>query len=78
MAGLNRRFAFVPDSVSVGPTGYAPATGLDTAAIGLGGSNPFALVVEDGDKHVGCFDITNGIVGNQINPSKRVRRGLRR
>jgi len=53
--------------------------GLDTEAIGLGGGNPFALVVEDGDKNVGCFDVTNAIVGNQIpTPARKVRRGVRR
>jgi predicted outer membrane repeat protein len=53
--------------------------GLDTAAIGLGGGNPFALVVEDGDKNEGCFDVNNAIVGNQIpTPIHKVRRGVRR
>ncbi len=53
--------------------------GLDTAAIGLGGGNPFALVVEDGDKNAGCFDIDNAIVGNQIpTPTRKVRRRVRR
>jgi predicted outer membrane repeat protein len=53
--------------------------GLDTASIGLGGGNPFALVVEDGDKNEGCFDVTNAIVGSQIPaPSHSVRRGVRR
>jgi hypothetical protein len=53
--------------------------GLNTAAIGLGGGNPFALVLEDGNKNEGCFDVTNAIVGNQIpTPGHKVRRGLRR
>jgi hypothetical protein len=53
--------------------------GLDTASIGLGGGNPFALVVEDGDKNEGCFDVTNAIVGSQIPaPGHSVRRGVRR
>ncbi len=54
--------------------------GLDTAAIGLGGGNPFALVVEDGDKNLGCFDVNNAIVGNQIPPppGHSVRRRVRR
>jgi hypothetical protein len=53
--------------------------GLDTATIGLGGGNPFALVVEDGDKNEGCFDVTNAIVGSQIPaPGHSVRRGVRR
>jgi len=53
-------------------------TGLDTAAIGLGGSNPFALVVEDSDKNEGCFDVDNAIVGSQLPPPKKVRRRVRR
>ena len=53
-------------------------TGLDTAALGLTG-NPFALVLEDSDKNEGCFDITNAIVGNQIDPpGRKVRRDVRR
>jgi polymorphic membrane protein len=53
--------------------------GLDTATLGLGDSNPFALVVEDGDKNEGCFDITNAVVGPQIPPpTRKVRRGVRR
>jgi len=57
-------------------------TGLDTSsyALGLGGTNPFALVLTttDGD-FAGCFDITNAITGNQIDPPTRtVRRGVRR
>jgi len=52
--------------------------GLDTTAIGLGGSNPFALVVEDGNKNLGCFNITNAIVGTQLDPPRKVRRGMRR
>ena len=52
--------------------------GLDTPSIGLGG-NPFALVIEDGDKNEGCFDINIAIVGNQIpTPTRSVRRGVRR
>jgi Right handed beta helix region len=52
--------------------------GLDTAALGLSG-NPFALVLEDSDKNAGCFDITNAIVGNQIDPpGRKVRRAVRR
>ncbi len=55
-------------------------TGLDTTALDLGGTNPFALVLTttDGD-FAGCFNVTNAIVGNQIDPPKRsVRRGVRR
>jgi hypothetical protein len=74
------------------PTPPAPAcgewtlnlevTGLDTSsyALDLGGTNPFALVLTTTDGEFGgCFDITNAIVGNQIDPPKRtVRRGVRR
>jgi hypothetical protein len=55
-------------------------SGLDTASVGLGGGNPFALVLTtvDGD-FAGCFNITNAIVGNQITaPIRTVRRGVRR
>ncbi len=54
--------------------------GLDTAALGLGGGNPFALVLTDSDLHgYGCFDINNAIVGSQIpTPGHGVRRGVRR
>jgi hypothetical protein len=54
--------------------------GLDTPALGLGGTNPFALILESTDLHMyGCFDITSAIVGNQIDPpSRTVRRGVRR
>ena len=54
--------------------------GLDTPALGLGGTNPFALELMDSDLHsFGCFNITNAIVGNQIDPpAKTVRRGVRR
>lgn len=53
-------------------------TGLDTATLNLGGGNPFALVLQDGDKNVGCFDITNAIVGGKIPPPTRgARRGRR-
>ena len=54
--------------------------GLDTAALGLGGTNPFALELMDSDMHsFGCFDITNAIVEIQIDPpAKTVRRGVRR
>jgi hypothetical protein len=54
--------------------------GLNTPALGLGGTNPFALVLTDTDgDRAGCFDITNAIVGNQIpKPGHGVRRGTRR
>jgi hypothetical protein len=57
--------------------------GLNTsdAVIGLGGTNPFVLVVEDLEGNQGCFDITNAIVGSQIpppTPHPIVRRGVRR
>ena len=54
--------------------------GLDTPALGLGGGNPFALVLSDLNLHAwACFDINNAIVGNQIpTPGHGVRRGVRR
>ncbi len=57
-------------------------SGIDTATFGLtGGSGPgttYALEVEDGDGNVGCLDVTNAIVGDQIDPpTKTVRRGVR-
>ena len=57
---------------------HIEVAGLDTATLGLGGSNPFALVVEDGDKNEGCFDIDNAVVGSQLTPPHKVRRGARR
>lgn len=57
--------------------------GLNTsdAAIGLGGTKPFALVVQDLEGNEGCFDITNAIVSSRIpppTPGPIVRRGVRR
>ena len=57
-------------------------SGLDTATFGLtGGSGPgttYALEVEDLDGNVGCLDVTNAVVGDQIDPpTKTVRRGVR-
>ena len=54
--------------------------GLDTPALGLGGGNPFALVLSDLNLHAwACFDINNAITGNQIpTPGHGVRRGVRR
>ena len=55
-------------------------TGLNTNALNLGGTNPFALVLSTVDgAFAGCFDVTNAIVGNQITaPARAVRRGVRR
>jgi hypothetical protein len=54
-------------------------SGLDTAALDLVSGNPYALVIEDGDKNEGCFDIGNAVVGDQTPPPAReVRRGVRR
>ncbi len=83
--------SFGPETVSARMVAIPTATcgewtlnlevaGLDTAALDLGGSNPFSLVLtdEEGDSS-GCFDITNAIVGNQIPvPRHSVRRGVRR
>jgi hypothetical protein len=53
--------------------------GLNTGALGLGGTNPFALELTDSDLHgFGCFDITDAIVGSQIPTPSKVRRGVRR
>ncbi len=54
--------------------------GLDTTDLGLGGTNPFALELMDSDLHsFGCFNITNAIVGTQIDPpAKTIRREVRR
>jgi CSLREA domain-containing protein len=68
------------------PTPAAPAcgewtinievAGIDSAFLGNG---PFSLVLENPDGDQGCFDVTNAIVGNQIDPPTRtVRRGVRR
>lgn len=54
-------------------------SGLDLAYHDLGGGNPFALVLEDGNGNLGCFNVTNAIVGNQIDPpSHSARCGVRR
>ena len=68
------------------PTPAAPAcgewtvnievAGIDSSSLGNG---PFALILSNPDGDTGCFDITNAIVGNQIDPpTKTVRRGVRR
>jgi len=52
--------------------------GLNTAALGLGGGNPFALVLTDSPlgpvfaDGSACFDVTNAIVGNQTPPPPHV------
>lgn len=57
-------------------------SGITTATFGLtGGSGPgtkYALEVEDGDLNVGCFDVTNAIVGGQITTPGRILRFVRR
>ena len=54
--------------------------GLNTAAIGLGGSGPFALLISDLSDGESCFDLTNVVVGNQPPPPPpgRHRRRVRR
>jgi hypothetical protein len=53
--------------------------GLNTPALGLGGGNPFAIIISDLEDAEQCFDVTNAIVGTQIpTPSHSVRRGVRR
>jgi hypothetical protein len=74
------------------PTGACSAfalnlevAGLNTAALGLPGGNPFAIVLTDSpqgqlsaDASV-CFDVTNAVVGGQTPPPHHgVRRGVRR
>ena len=50
--------------------------GVDTSDLGNG---PFALILSNPDGDTGCFDVTNAVVGNQIDPpTKTVRRGVRR
>ncbi len=60
--------------------------GLNTGAVGLGGGNPFAIVLTDSpagpfaaDASI-CFDVTNAVVGNQTPPppGHRVKRRVRR
>jgi hypothetical protein len=57
---------------------------LELSAIDLdfdnvGGGNPFALLLQDGNGNTGCFDVTNAIVGNEVDPPGRsVRRETRR
>ena len=54
-------------------------SGLNTPALGLGGSDPFAILITDFVDAEGCFDINNAIVGNQIPiPGHGVRRGVHR
>jgi hypothetical protein len=45
--------------------------GLDTSTIGLGGGNPFALVITDGAGNHACFNITNAVVGTATPPPAR-------
>jgi len=53
--------------------------GLNTNLLGLGGGNPFAILITDFNDAEGCFDVTNAIVGNQIpTPSHAVTSGSRR
>jgi len=69
------------------PTPAAPAcgewtinlefAGFDLSFLGDGPS--FALILRNPDGDTGCFDITNAIVGNPIDPpTSAVRRGVRR
>src|SRR5580658_6986000 len=68
------------------PTPAAPACGEWTVNIEVAGidssdlgNGPFALILSNPDGDTDCFDITNAIVGNQIDPPTRtVRRGVRR
>lgn len=55
--------------------------GLYTPALGLGGGNPFALVLWNSDYEAyGCFNVSDAVVGNRIPPptrrvSRRARKG---
>jgi hypothetical protein len=50
--------------------------GIDSVPLGDG---PFALLLTNANDYASCFNITNAIVGNQIDPpSRTVRRGVRR
>jgi predicted outer membrane repeat protein len=57
-------------------------SGITTATFGLtGGSGPgttYALEVEDSNGNFGCLDVTNAIVGGQINTPGRTLRFVRR
>jgi hypothetical protein len=54
-------------------------SGLTLSEFGLSGSNPFSIMLDDGDGNQGCFDVDNAIVGDKIDPPARsVRRGVRR
>ena len=55
-------------------------SGLNTPALGLGGGNPFAILISDLDDAEQCFDVTNAIVGQQIPtpPHHPTRRRIRR
>jgi len=55
--------------------------GVSSAGLGLGGGNPFALVLTDSDGDAaGCFDVTNAITGTQtpVPPHGGVHRRVRR
>jgi hypothetical protein len=85
-------FSFMapPETLSVRmvelPKPAAPACGEWTINLEFAGADltplgdgPFALIVSNPDGDTGCFDVTNAIVGNQIDPPTRtVRRGVRR
>ena len=54
---------------------------IEVAGVGTSdmGNGPFALILSNPDGETGCFDVTNAVVGNQIDPPTRtVRRGVRR
>ena len=60
------------------PTPAAPACGEWTVNIEVAGidssdlgDGPFALILSNPDGDTGCFDVTNAIVGNQIDPPTR-------
>jgi len=54
--------------------------GVYTPALGLGGGNPFAIVLRKSDYTAyGCFNVSNAVVGNRIPPpTHKVSRAARK
>lgn len=52
--------------------------GLYTPALGLGGGNPFALILSKSNYQAyNCFNVNDAIVGNQLTPTREVSRRKR-
>jgi hypothetical protein len=75
-----RMVALKPPTNSCGKwTLNLEVAGLNTGGLGLGGPNPYSLLISDFVDAEACFDINNAIVGSQIpTPGHGVRRGTRR